>query len=262
MLNIFSPQSPPKTADVTSTQIIPVGAVDQMYQQPLEKTDSERDLCRYSRSTGWAVMHGSRGCLLPASPVCYPATVVEPVLLMIFCCWCTWKGHKTNVPGQTRRSSEWFNKHFGGAVSDCAYEGLTANFWQFVLFLQMPDSSIPLLMHYRKGGNAVGFSRQDLNGLRQNEISWMRENKGHMGSQAFAKIFEAMPLPVICTQPLFHSSLCAFQHCAAVTHHPNRAGHDKALNDASPKQEILCQEQRLLLDRQGSAQGEKKKGYI
>lgn len=69
-----------------------------------------------------------------------------------------------------------------------------------------------------------------------------------------------MPLPVVYTQPLFHSSLCAFQHCAAVTHHPNRAGHDKALNDASPKQEILCQEQRLLLDRQGSAQGEKKRG--
>lgn len=58
-----------------------------------------------------------------------------------------------------------------------------------------------------------------------------------------------MSLPVMCTQTLFHSSLYAFHHCAAVTHHPNKAGHDKALNDASPKQEILCQEKRLLLDR-------------
>lgn len=36
---------------------------------------------------------------------------------------------------------------------------------------------------------------------------------------------------------------------AAVTCYPNRAGHDKALNDGSPKQEILRQEKRLLLDR-------------
>lgn len=71
-----------------------------------------------------------------------------------------------------------------------------------------------------------------------------------------------MPLPVICTQPLFHSSLHAFQYCAAVTHHPNKAGRDKALNDDSPKQEILCQEKRLLLDRQGSTQGEKKGGVV
>lgn len=71
-----------------------------------------------------------------------------------------------------------------------------------------------------------------------------------------------MPLPVVCTQPLFHSSLYIFQHYAAVTHLPNRAEHDKALNDASPKQEKLCQEQRLCLDRQGSAQGEKKGIYL
>lgn len=63
-----------------------------------------------------------------------------------------------------------------------------------------------------------------------------------------------MPLPVLCTQPVFHSSLYAFQHYAAVTHLPNRAEHDRALNDASAKQGKLCEEQRQCLDRQGNGQ--------
>lgn len=67
-----------------------------------------------------------------------------------------------------------------------------------------------------------------------------------------------MPLPGVCTQPQFHSSLNAFQHYAAVTHPPSRAEHSKALNDDSPKQEKLCLEQRLRLCMQGSDQGEKK----
>lgn len=71
-----------------------------------------------------------------------------------------------------------------------------------------------------------------------------------------------MPLPVVCTQPLFYSSLNAFQHYAAIAHLPNRAEHDKALNHASPKKEKLCQEQRLCLDRQENAQGEKREIYL
>ena len=71
-----------------------------------------------------------------------------------------------------------------------------------------------------------------------------------------------MPLPVVCTQLLFHSSLYVFQHYAAITHLPNRAEHDKSLNGASPKHEKLCQEQRLCLDRQGNAQAEKRVIYL
>lgn len=59
-----------------------------------------------------------------------------------------------------------------------------------------------------------------------------------------------MPLSFVCTYLLFHSSLNAFQHYAAVTHLPHRAERDEALNDASPEQEKSCQEQRLCLDRQ------------
>lgn len=71
-----------------------------------------------------------------------------------------------------------------------------------------------------------------------------------------------MPLPGVCSQPLFHNSLNAFQNFAAVTHFSNRAEHDKALNDSSPKQEKFCQEQRVCLDTHQNAQGGKSGIYL
>lgn len=71
-----------------------------------------------------------------------------------------------------------------------------------------------------------------------------------------------MPLPVVCSQPLFHNSLNAFHNFASVTHFPNRAEHDKALNGSSPKQEKFCQKQRLCLDTHQNALGGKSGIYL